>query len=133
MDGSSHVEPPARQMIAHHHLGPKHDSCSRHHEHAPDQSPVFGFLRVSEAWELGLVGSKSEIIAEILPGAAQVSECGEQVAREAAALAGESDVKDVIHAYADQDYGSNAVYQSARSLAGNQERGKPGARILQSE
>src|ERR1700686_2323113 len=51
VNGSRDVKPPARHVIAHENLGPQHDAGYGHHDHAPDQSPVFSLLRVIEAGE----------------------------------------------------------------------------------
>ena len=49
VNGGRDIQPPARHMIAHENFGPQHDAGDGHDDHAPDQSPVFGFFRVVEA------------------------------------------------------------------------------------
>src|ERR1700687_156825 len=54
VNGSRDGKPPARPVIPHENLVPQHDAGYGHHDHAPDQSPVFSLLRVIEAGELRL-------------------------------------------------------------------------------
>ena len=86
-------------MIADGNLGPQHDSGDGHDDHAPDQSPVFRFLRVIEAGKLRFARSQTEIVADILPRAPRIVQSGEEIEDEFSSGAAERDVENVENAH----------------------------------
>src|SRR3954463_9511879 len=120
-------------MISYNNLGPKHDARTGHHEHSPDEGPVFGFLGVIEARKLRLLGREAEIVGEILPRAPDIVQCGEQIARQATSFARDYDIEQVIDAYGYQNHGRDAVQQAAHVLAESKHGGEPGVRELERE
>src|SRR3954471_19287408 len=117
-------------MISYNNLGPQHDARTGHHEHSPDEGPIFGFLGVVEARKLRLLGGEAEIVGEILPRALDIVQCGEQIARQTTSFARDYDIEQVIDAHGYQNHGRDAVQQAAHVLAESKHGGEPGVRDL---
>src|SRR5579871_1012865 len=101
MNRGCYIQPPPRQMIADAHFGPQRYAGYAHHDHAPDQSPVFRFFCIVKAGELWLLRAQSYVVGEILPRAADIIHCWEQIDHQAPAFPGQDCVEDVIKADTD--------------------------------
>ena len=89
VDGDGDLDDPAGEPAGDVHLEPDHEAGDAHDDDAPCDGPVFEFLRVAEPGEPRAVGTAGGEVAEIIGDISQVLETGEEVAEEAAAIAGE--------------------------------------------